>query len=61
MADFEALVNTEVFGDATNWLDSQGIPAISVLIKEYTATDFEENLAAVEAVMQFYANEEVGE
>ena len=61
VADFEALVNTEVFGDATNWLDSQGIPAISVLIKEYTATDFEENLAAVEAVMQFYANEEVGE
>ncbi len=61
IADFEELVNREVYGDATNWLDSQGIPAISVLVTDYTATDFEENLAAIEAVMRFYANETVGE
>ncbi|WP_420628253.1 protein kinase domain-containing protein [Candidatus Leptofilum sp.] len=61
VADFEDLLNTEVRGDATNWLDSQGIPAISVLITDYTATDFEENLAAIEAVMQFYANSGVEE
>jgi serine/threonine protein kinase len=61
IADFEALVNTQVFGDATNWLDSQGIPAISVLVTDYTATDFDENLAAIESVMRFYANTEVGE
>ncbi|WP_420642506.1 protein kinase domain-containing protein [Candidatus Leptofilum sp.] len=61
IADFEALLNTEVPGDATNWLDSQGIPAISVLNRDYTATDFEENLAAIDAVMQFYANGGVAE
>jgi predicted Ser/Thr protein kinase len=61
IADFEALVNREVQGDATNWLDKQGIPAISVLLTDYTATDFEENLAAVESVMRFYANQEAGE
>ncbi|MFZ1397076.1 MAG: protein kinase [Candidatus Promineifilaceae bacterium] len=61
IGDFEELVNTQVFGDATNWLDSQGIPAISVLVTDYTATDFAENLAAIEAVMAFYANEEVGQ
>ena len=61
IADFEDLVNTEVQGDATNWLDKQGIPAISVLLTDYTATDFEENLAAVNAVMRFYANQVIGE
>ncbi len=61
IADFEALVNREVQGDATNWLDKQGIPAISVLLTDYTATDFEQNLAAVESVMRFYANQGAGE
>lgn len=58
IADFEDLVNTEVQGDATNWLDKQGIPAISVLLTDYTATDFAQNLAAVKAVMRYYANQE---
>ncbi|MAT99603.1 MAG: hypothetical protein CL608_20870 [Anaerolineaceae bacterium] len=61
IADFEELVNREVQGDATNWLDKQGIPAISVLLTDYTTTDFEQNLAAVESVMRFYANQEAGE
>ncbi|GJM42909.1 MAG: hypothetical protein DHS20C20_31910 [Ardenticatenaceae bacterium] len=59
--DFEELVNTIVQGDVTNWLDKQGIPAISVLLTDYTASDFDENLVAVEAVINFYANQEVGE
>ncbi|MBK8901427.1 MAG: protein kinase [Anaerolineaceae bacterium] len=58
IADFEDLVNIEVHGDATNWLDKQGIPAISVLLTDYTATDFEQNLAAMKAVMRYYANQE---
>lgn len=58
VADFEDLVNTEVQGDATNWLDQEGIPAISVLLTDYTAADFEENLAAIEAVLEFYATPE---
>ena len=61
IADFEELVDIEVQGDVTNWLDSQGIPAISVLVTDYNATDFEQNLAAIEAVLRFYANQEVGE
>ncbi|GJM41159.1 MAG: hypothetical protein DHS20C20_14410 [Ardenticatenaceae bacterium] len=61
VADFEALLDTEVRGDATNWLDSQGIPAISVLNTDYTVTDFEQNLAAIGAVMQFYADGAVEE
>jgi hypothetical protein len=59
--DFEDLVNTVVQGDATNWLDKQGIPAISVLLTDYTATNFDQNLAAIEAVMHYYANREAGE
>lgn len=59
--DFEELVNTIVQGDATNWLDKQGIPAISVLLTDYTTSDFEENLVAVQAVIHFYANQEAGE
>lgn len=61
IADFEDLVNREVQGDATNWLDKQGIPAISVLLTDYAVTDFEENLAAIESVMRFYANQGAGE
>lgn len=59
--DFENLVNTVVQGDATNWLDKQGIPAVSVLLTDYTATNFEQNLAAMEAVMHYYAIQEAGE
>lgn len=59
--DFEDLVNTVVQGDATNWLDKQGIPAISVLLTNYTTSDFEENMAAIEAVLDFYADQEAGE
>ena len=61
IADFEDLVDTEVQGDATNWLDQQGIPAVSVLLTDYAVTDFEQNLVAVEAVMAFYANKAVVE
>ena len=61
IADFEDLVDTEVQGDATNWLDQQGIPAVSVLLTDYAVTDFEQNLVAVEAVMAFYANQAVAE
>lgn len=55
VADFEALVDQEVNGDATNWLDSQGIPAISVLLPDYDESDFEANLTAVLAVLEWVA------
>lgn len=55
IADFESLVNQEVNGDATNWLDAQGIPAISVLLTDYRVSDFERNLPAVLSVMGWVA------
>lgn len=43
-----------VNGDATTWLDAQGIPAISVLLPEYTSADWSNNLKAVQAILQYY-------
>jgi serine/threonine-protein kinase len=57
IADFEELVNQEVTGDVTNWLDAQGIPAISVLLPDYRVSDFDHNLPAVLAVLAWAASE----
>lgn len=40
-----------VTGDATNWLDDQRIPAISVLLSDYNEPDFAGNLKAVQALL----------
>jgi hypothetical protein len=56
VADFERVVDQVLNGDATNWLDSQGIPAISVLLPTYDESDFEQNLPAIQAVLD-YASE----
>ena len=51
---FEAYVVT---GDATNWLDSQGIASISVLLPSYTDLDtgvFNANLEAVKQILIHY-------
>jgi hypothetical protein len=44
-------------GDATNWLDSQGIGAITVLLPSYTdlsPDDFNRNVNAVKQVLEIY-------
>lgn len=46
----------EITGDMVNWLASQKIPAISVLLTDHTQTEFTKNLAGVEAVLNYYAN-----
>lgn len=51
IAQFEAYA---VNGDATNWLDAQGIPAISVLLPDYNNPDIERNLQAVRALLESY-------
>jgi hypothetical protein len=56
VADFERVVNQVLNGDATNWLDSQGIPAISVLLPTYDESDFEHNLPAMLAVLEFVSH-----
>jgi hypothetical protein len=43
-----------VNGDATNWLDGQGIPAISVLLPDYESADFDNNLIAVQSLLESY-------
>ena len=57
-ADFEALAGQVVNGDSTNWLDGQGIPAISVLLSEYDVPEPDANIAGVLAVLAQFATEE---
>lgn len=52
-ASFEDLVNQSLNGDASNWLDSQGVPAISVLLPTFDTVDFDKNLAGVNAVLEW--------
>jgi serine/threonine protein kinase len=54
IADFENLTDQEVNGDATNWLDLQGIPAIAVLLPDYDDVDWNNSLAGTLAVLQEY-------
>ena len=54
VADFEDLTNQEINGDGTNWLDSQNIPSISVLLPDYTDMDWNKNLAGISAVLREY-------
>ena len=54
IADFENLTNQELNGDSTNWLDDQGIPAISVLLPGYTDADWNSNLAGIRALLDSF-------
>lgn len=56
IGDFEDLTNQELNGDGTNWLDSQGIPAIAVLLPDYETVDWPSNLAAMRAVLAAHDN-----
>ncbi len=42
-------------GDATNWLDEQGIPAVSILLPSYESTDWQNSLAGINAVIAAHA------
>lgn len=44
-----------VTGDMVNWLAKESIPAISVLLTNHTDTEWNKNLAGVQAVLQHYA------
>lgn len=56
VADFEDLTNQELNGDGTNWLDQAGIPAIAILLPEYTEADLQANLNGLRAVLSAYGN-----
>lgn len=46
----------EITGDMVNWLASQKIPAISVLLTDRVQTEFTKNIAGVEAILKQYSN-----
>lgn len=54
--DFERLTQEPVNGDAVNWLDSRGIPAISILLPDYLDEDVDNNLSAVTAIIELLGN-----
>ncbi len=48
-----------VTGDITDWLNSQNIPAIEPLLSDYTQTDWEQNLAGIEATLGYVLNQKL--
>lgn len=42
----------KISGDATNWMAKVGVPAIGVLLSDYTGSEFAKNKAGLEAVLQ---------
>lgn len=43
-----------ISGDMTNWLAKSGIPAIGVLLSDYTNSEWDKNKAGIEAVIANY-------
>ncbi len=54
-ANYDSLTGQTLNGDSVNWLDALGIPAIAVLLPDYTVSDWERNREAVLAVLAAYA------
>ncbi len=50
--DYETETGQIIHGDLTNWLDAQGIPAISVLLPDYTDADWQANLRGILQVLR---------
>lgn len=50
--DFEIDTGQILNGDGSNWLDSQGFPAIAVLLPDYDEVDWEHNLQGILAVLE---------
>ena len=45
----------EITGDMVNWLARTNVPAISVLLKNHTDTEWTKNLAGIKALFKYYA------
>jgi hypothetical protein len=53
--NFEEMTSQEITGDITNWLDDQGIAAITVLLPHLSSsTDWQNNLNGILAVLNNY-------
>jgi len=55
--DWEITADQVVNGDASNWLDKVGIPSFFVILDDYVDTDWRNNLAGVQAILAYYAND----
>ncbi|MCX6764374.1 MAG: M14 family metallopeptidase [Candidatus Nealsonbacteria bacterium] len=53
---YETFDQYEVTGDASDWLASIGIPAISVELKTHETIEWEQNLAGIQALFKYYEN-----
>lgn len=56
-ADYGAVASFDAYpvtGDAEGWLASVGIPAITVELKSYQSTEWNQNIAGVGALMEYY-------
>jgi len=45
----------KISGDMTNWLAKNNIPAIGVLLSDYTSTEWSKNKAGIEATLNYFA------
>lgn len=50
--EFGFITGYQVTGDVADWLDQQGIAAISILLSGYRSTDWQRNLRGVQDVLQ---------
>ncbi len=55
-AAVESFTHYPVTGDAEGWLASIGIPAITVELSTHEKTDWNRNVAGVEAVLEYFAS-----
>jgi predicted deacylase len=53
---YDTFDSYEVTGDASDWLASIGIPAISVELKTHETVEWEQNLAGIQALFEYYKN-----
>ncbi len=52
---YESFDFYETTGDMVNWLAKNNIPAISVLLTNYSATEWSKNKAGIESILKYYA------
>lgn len=48
----------EITGDAEGWLAKVGIPSVSVELRTHETVEWEENLAGIKALFEYYSSEE---
>ncbi len=50
--EFGFITGYQITGDATDWLDKQGIAAIAVLLSDYNSIDIQRNIKGVQDILE---------